>query len=504
MLACYHQGDDALPTEADLLTDYKAICPIKELTRSVRAGAQEDDSSVDGGVVALAAEEPDVPTSENSWSDPEPLLNELADSLTAMEGSDVVADDLAWIDAVANPSRWLDGRPAVYYPTDPRLPWHFCWIDDGMIGGMSAPAERFHYPALIDAGVGLIVNLTETPILPHIGDSPRTICKSCSYVQESYSDDLFADILPSDDIQVLFLPMPDGSIPSYEQLHVFNKHVRSFIRRGKRVVVHCQAGVGRTGTFLAIYLMEKYGCSADEAISRLRHIRPQSLRFHKTDWASEPFRLYGDECYNRNLLQERFVHRYWENFIKKRTDRSMFVGNETENFPLTPESSITDSHTTNLATQAAESAIDRVPPCAMDEPADTDTSALHNISSILTALIDSELDSKLAAFELYHEARLFNLNSQADLSDSCYPCRGILSVGPHPILPNTPWPPQTSSRPNQLRVKTDHLLELKLSAPISTPGAHNRTPVVLTPRCVSGTVAEFAAGMKMEGAEWVS
>lgn len=31
------------------------------------------------------------------------------------------------------------------YPTDPRLPWHFSFIDDGMMGGMSAPVSIFSY-----------------------------------------------------------------------------------------------------------------------------------------------------------------------------------------------------------------------------------------------------------------------------------------------------------------------------------------------------------------------
>ncbi|KAI8822079.1 protein-tyrosine phosphatase-like protein, partial [Fimicolochytrium jonesii] len=78
-------------------------------------------------------------------------------------------------------------------------------------------------------------------------------------------------------LEVLHLPMPDGSVPSEEQLRLFLTHAQRFIQSGKRVLVHCQAGVGRTGCMLAVYLMEKYSCTAKKALEQLRWIRPQSL-----------------------------------------------------------------------------------------------------------------------------------------------------------------------------------------------------------------------------------
>lgn len=62
---------------------------------------------------------------------------------------------------------WLAGRSLEHYPKDENLPWHTCFIDDGMIGGCSAPVKRYHWKAMRDAGVGLVVNLTERPIFPN-------------------------------------------------------------------------------------------------------------------------------------------------------------------------------------------------------------------------------------------------------------------------------------------------------------------------------------------------
>lgn len=61
--------------------------------------------------------------------------------ITEINAEDAEENDFKWMDSVANPARWIAGRPPFYYPTDPRLPWHFSWIDDGMIGGMSCPVS---------------------------------------------------------------------------------------------------------------------------------------------------------------------------------------------------------------------------------------------------------------------------------------------------------------------------------------------------------------------------
>ncbi|KAJ3053942.1 hypothetical protein HK097_003015 [Rhizophlyctis rosea] len=212
-----------------------------------------------------------------------------------------------------------DHRPTFYYPADPRLPWHFSWIDDGMMAGMSAPTEPHHYRALADAGVGLIVNLTEAPICPPSPSENSIICNSCDFIQEPHPTSLFDELLPTDSLHVLHLPIHDGTTPTPSQIHIFLKHARDYIRRGKKVAVHCQAGVGRTGLFLALYILTKHNITAQAAVSRLRRIRPQSMRFHRKDWATDPFdrhlgevvgKVTEEDVWNVNKEQIKFVEEW--------------------------------------------------------------------------------------------------------------------------------------------------------------------------------------------------
>ena len=74
----------------------------------------------------------------------------------------------------------------------------------------------------------------------------------------------------------LHLPVVDMAAPTVEQLQGFVSVVSEQLAAGERVSVHCTAGKGRTGTFLAAYFIHQ-GMKPAQAIDRIRSMRPGSI-----------------------------------------------------------------------------------------------------------------------------------------------------------------------------------------------------------------------------------
>ncbi len=84
------------------------------------------------------------------------------------------------------------------------------------------------------------------------------------------------DLLAQVRAETLHLPVPDSYPPTQEQLDEGVAAIRSALAQGQRVAVHCGAGLGRTGTLLAAYLVSE-GVAPAEAIERVRASRPGSV-----------------------------------------------------------------------------------------------------------------------------------------------------------------------------------------------------------------------------------
>ncbi|HHT9129325.1 MAG TPA: phosphatase domain-containing putative toxin, partial [Candidatus Brocadiaceae bacterium] len=128
------------------------------------------------------------------------------------------------------------------------MPRNFSWLIQDEIAGMGRPvAIVADLEFLKDNGVESIVSLTELPL-------HKTLIEEFGF-------------------EYKHIPIPDFSTPTLEQIEEFVTFVNNLLSSKKKIVVHCEAGIGRTGTMLACYLVSK-GYNAENAISEVRKRRP--------------------------------------------------------------------------------------------------------------------------------------------------------------------------------------------------------------------------------------
>jgi atypical dual specificity phosphatase len=133
------------------------------------------------------------------------------------------------------------------------VPSGFSWVD-GQLGGMAHPGygERLTRALsyLEDAGTDVLVSLTVTP-----------------------TD---ANAAAAHGIALVHIPLRDFTAPTQAQLAQFLRLTRDASADGRNIVVHCGAGLGRTGTFLAAFFVDQ-GMTAAQAVAHVRQLRPGSI-----------------------------------------------------------------------------------------------------------------------------------------------------------------------------------------------------------------------------------
>ena len=79
--------------------------------------------------------------------------------------------------------------------------------------------------------------------------------------------------------EVYYLPIPDENAPDMEDLEKALEWLDDAIHMGKKILIHCRFGIGRTGTFVTAYLVRK-GFSLKVAQKKMKHIcsSPESYK----------------------------------------------------------------------------------------------------------------------------------------------------------------------------------------------------------------------------------
>ena len=151
------------------------------------------------------------------------------------------------------------------------------WAIPGVLAGMPMPfvhPERRlnlggslngyedELPELYAAGIRAVVSLLNIP-------SDQAVFESAGF-------------------SFLCLPVPDGGAPTMDQALAFVGFLEEQRRAQRAVAVHCEAGLGRTGTMLAVYLISQ-GDTAEVAIRRVRDVEKVAVETARQIFFLEEF-----------------------------------------------------------------------------------------------------------------------------------------------------------------------------------------------------------------------
>ena len=129
-------------------------------------------------------------------------------------------------------------------------PDNFSWLIEEKLAGSAIPTSKDEIKWLQEEGVKSIVTIREEPL------------------DEDWTSD----------VNYLHVLSDDMGVPTFGDLKNSVDFIHDRIENNEPVLVHCLAGLGRTGTILACYLIKYAKMSAEDAIQHVREKRHGSIQ----------------------------------------------------------------------------------------------------------------------------------------------------------------------------------------------------------------------------------
>jgi atypical dual specificity phosphatase len=132
----------------------------------------------------------------------------------------------------------------------------FYWIEPHVLAVSRAPQQANEIRALHQGGIRAILTLSLQPVTATPEITPKLL------------NDL--------DIQMLHVPIPDNQPPTSEQANNILLFLAEMHGQDRPVLIHCEAGVSRTGTVLHLYYIAQ-GMTYEAARAQVLKRRPSNV-----------------------------------------------------------------------------------------------------------------------------------------------------------------------------------------------------------------------------------